>query len=47
MVHSKKFQQIKEWYENGFWSKKKVYNAVGRWITAEEYEEIIEAPYEA
>lgn len=48
--HSKKFDEIKKWYEDGFWSKKKVYNAVTNpksnpWITAEEYEEIVGEPY--
>ena len=39
--HSKMFDDIKRWYDDGFWSKKKVRNAVikGK-ITEEEYEEI-------
>lgn len=45
MEHSKKFEQIKEWYEKGYWSQRKVYDAVGRLITAEEYEEIVGEPY--
>lgn len=44
-MHSKKFYQIKEWYDNGYWSKKRVYDAVGRLITAAEYEEIVHEPY--
>lgn len=47
MEHSKKFEQVKGYYDNGFWSKRKVYNAVGRWITAAEYEEIVGEPYVA
>ena len=38
--HSKKFERVKYWYEWGFWSKEMVKNAVSRWITEEEYEEI-------
>lgn len=40
MEHSKKFEQVKGYYDNGLWSKRKVYNAVGRWIETWEYEEI-------
>lgn len=47
MKHSKKFNQVKTYYDNGLWSKKRVWDAVGRWITAEEYEEIVGEPYEA
>lgn len=49
--HSKKFYQIKQWYDDGLWSKKKVRNAVTNpkshpYITPEEYEEITGEPYE-
>lgn len=37
---SKNFEKVKEYYDNGLWSKEKVFNAVGRWITEEEYKEI-------
>lgn len=47
MERSKKFEQVKGYYDNGLWSKRKVYNAVGRWITAAEYEEIVGEPYVA
>lgn len=40
MEYSKKFKQVKGYYDNGLWTKRMVYNAVGRWITAEEYEEL-------
>lgn len=43
---SKNFNLVKRNYDNGLWSKNKVYNAVGRWITAEEYELIIGEEYE-
>ncbi|MBO6178546.1 MAG: XkdX family protein [Selenomonadaceae bacterium] len=44
---SKKFETVKENYDNGFWSKAKVRNAVVKnWITAAEYEEITGEKYE-
>ena len=42
---SKKFNQVKTYYDTGLWSKTKVRNAVGRWITEEEYELIVGEPY--
>ena len=39
--HSPKFEVVKRYYDEGFWKKKAVRNAVAKgWITAEEYEEI-------
>jgi hypothetical protein len=46
MEHSKNYDKVKSYYDNGLWSKAKVHNAVGRWITAEEYEEITGEPYD-
>ena len=46
LEHSKKFQTVKKFYDSGVWKKIQVYNAVDRWITAEEYEEIVGEPYE-
>lgn len=45
-MHSKMFEKIKAWYDSGAWSKQWVYNAVGKKITAEEYEEITGEEYE-
>jgi hypothetical protein len=47
-MHSKNFETFKSYYESGLWSKKKLYNVVGKktGITAEEYEEITVEPYE-
>lgn len=45
--HSKNFNKVKKYYDNGLWNKEMVYNVVGKWITAEEYEEITGEPYEA
>lgn len=46
MAHSKNFEKVKKYYNNGLWSKAKVKNAVVKeWITAAEYEEITGEPY--
>lgn len=39
-MHSKKFDSIKMYYETGRWSLTMVQNAVGKWITEDEYTEI-------
>ena len=45
--HSPMFDKIKKWYDEGHWTKKMVYNAVGKGkITAAEYEEITGEAYE-
>ena len=44
--HSKNFNKVKKYYDDGLWSKAKVRAVVGKWITAEEYEEITGEPYE-
>ena len=46
MTHSKNFQKVKNYYDNDLWSKDRVHNAVGKWITPEEYEEITGETYE-
>lgn len=43
---SKKYNTVKSYYDNGLWSEKRVYNAVGKWITAEEYRMITGNDYE-
>lgn len=48
--HSKNFEKVKNYYDQGLWSKARVRNAVTNpksnpWITAEEYEEITGEPY--
>ena len=40
MEHSKNFEKVKGYYHRGMWSLQRVANAVGKWITAEEFEEI-------
>lgn len=46
MTHSAMFEKIEGWYNSGIWTPKMVYNAVGKRITAEEYEEITGEVYE-
>jgi len=41
------FEKVKFYYDKGLWSKERVYNVVGKVITAEEYEEITGEPYSA
>ena len=41
MEHSEKFELVKSYYEKGLWDKTRVRNAVGRWITTEEWAEIV------
>lgn len=41
MEHSKKFTTVKGYYDHGLWTEAMVRNAVGRWITAEEADEIL------
>lgn len=43
---SKNFNKVKNYYEKGLWSLKWVYNAVGRWITEEEFKEITGMDFE-
>ncbi len=48
--HSKNFEKVKGFYDQGSWSKQRVYNAVTNgapepWITVGEYEEITGEQY--
>ncbi len=47
MERSSKFDTVKGHYDNGAWSKAQVGDAVGRWITAVEYQEITGEAYTA
>lgn len=40
MEHSEKFEKVRIYYKNHLWSLNQVYNAVGKWITEDEYKEI-------
>lgn len=43
---SKNYEKVKGFYDAGLWSEGMVENAVGRWITPDEYQEIIGKEYE-
>lgn len=40
MEHSKHYEEVLLYYERNTWSIERVRTAVGKWITAEEFEEI-------
>lgn len=40
------FDKIKFYYDNGLWSKQKVYNVVGKVLTAAEYQTITGEAYD-
>lgn len=42
---SKNFKKVKGYYDRGLWSEARVREAVGKWITAEEYELIVGESY--
>ncbi|MBQ6318184.1 MAG: XkdX family protein [Lachnospiraceae bacterium] len=51
-MHSKNFEKVKKYYDEGLWDKDKVRNMVTNpksnpWITTEEYEEITGEPYKS
>lgn len=39
--HSAKFEKVKGYYDAGLWTEDMVRNAVGKWITEDEADEII------
>ena len=41
MERSEKFALVKGYYDRGLWGEERVRNAVGRWITTEEWAEIV------
>lgn len=41
MEHSTNFEKVKTYYDRGMWSAARVDAAIGKWITAEEAEEIL------
>ncbi len=47
LEHSPNFEKVKGYYDNGLWSIDRVWNAVGKWITEEEYFEITGFVYPA
>ena len=48
MTHSPKFSKVKDYFDRGLWDIARVRNAVVHsWITAEEFTEITNEPYES
>lgn len=45
MEHSEKFEKVRTYYKNRLWTEAQVRNAVGKWITAEEFTEITGKSY--
>lgn len=45
MEHSANYEKVKRYYDKEAWTWKQVYNAVGRWITEEEFKEITGEDY--
>lgn len=37
---SKNYEKVKNYYDKGLWNENRVYHAVDKWITPEEYEQI-------
>lgn len=47
MEHSPRFEEVKNYYDSGFWKIKAMKNAVKKnWITAAEFEEITGEVYQ-
>ena len=44
-MHSKNFEKVKKYYDSGMWTLAMVRNAVGKWITEEEFKEITGEDY--
>lgn len=40
MQHSPNFEKVRTYYKKRLWKLEQVRNAVGKWITEEEYKEI-------
>lgn len=45
MEHSKNYEKVKKYYEYKLWDERRVRLAVGRWITEDEYFEIVGKEY--
>lgn len=41
---SAKYELVKGYYDKGLWNAERVQNAVGKWITQEECDEILTPP---
>ena len=45
MEHSKNYAMVKDFYDRKLWRIQWVWDAVGRWIAADEYKEITGTDY--
>lgn len=45
-TYSEKYEKVNKYYKKGLWDIKKVKDAVGRWITKNEYKEITGEDFE-
>lgn len=45
MEHSENYNKVHDYYVRGLWSKERVYAVVGKWITPDEYKEILGEEY--
>ena len=45
MAHSKNYEKVMKFYKMGIWSEKMGWNALGKWITPDEYKEITGKDY--
>lgn len=45
MAESKNFKKVKNYYDKKLWSKERVHEAVGKWITKAEYKKITGETY--
>lgn len=46
-MKSKNFEKVKGYYDRKLWDIRKVKDAVGKWITSEEYKDITGDTYRA
>lgn len=44
-MSSPNYEKVKKYYDTGLWSKAWVWDAVGKWITADEYKLITGEDY--
>lgn len=40
-----KFEKVKDYFDKGLWNKEQVKKSIGKWITEEEYNEIVKTTY--
>jgi hypothetical protein len=43
MEHSKNYEKVLDYYTRGLWTAQRVLAAIGKWITEEESQEILQS----